>query len=146
MNEPCGMPFSDRTPLWRVLLFAAERVESRMESSLADAGLSLAKLGVLDHLVRAGAPLPLSKLAARLSCVKSNITQLVDRMEADGLVVRTDDPEDRRTVLATITNTGRARYDAGVRALVEQEQQFLSGIRKDEQEQLTGLLLRLGSH
>ena len=31
-----------------------------------------------------------------MTCVRSNITQLMDRLEADGLVRRIDDPSDRR--------------------------------------------------
>ena len=43
------------------------------------------KLAALHHLTQAGESLPLGQLAERLSCVKSNVTQLVDRLEADGL-------------------------------------------------------------
>ena len=57
------------------------------------------------------------QLAERLACVKSNVTQLVDRLEADGLVKRIDDPADRRAVRAEVTRLGRERHDAGWRVL-----------------------------
>ena len=41
-------------------------------------------------------------LAERLTCAKSNVTQLVDRLEADGLVRRKLDPSDRRSRLAIV--------------------------------------------
>jgi DNA-binding MarR family transcriptional regulator len=66
----------------------------------------MAKQSALTQLAMAGEPLTLSELAAKLSCVRSNITQLVDRLEADGLVRRVDDPADRRSVRAELTVLG----------------------------------------
>jgi DNA-binding MarR family transcriptional regulator len=129
-------------PLWGTLLQASQRVEGRLENSLAGLGLSLAKLGVLDHLVKAGGPIPLGRLAERLSCVKSNMTQLVDRLEADGLVTRVNDPEDRRSVLASITKEGLKRYENGGRALAAEERELLRNFAEGEQEKLAVLLGR----
>src|SRR5215467_1298585 len=89
------------------VLHASGVLESRVESKLSEAGLSLAKLAALHQLSRAGDSLPLGQLAERLSCVKSNVTQLVDRLEADGLVSRASDPSDGRSRLAVITDTGK---------------------------------------
>src|SRR5882672_3438529 len=89
------------------LLHAANTAQAHVESKLDVVGLSLAKLVALRALADAGESLPLGQLAERLSCVKSNITQLVDRLEADGLVARKPDPHDRRTRLAVMTAAGR---------------------------------------
>ena len=94
-----------------LLLDAARAIEARAEVVLAEEGLSLAKLGALRHLVLAAEPLTLSQLAERHCCGKSNVTQLVDRLEADGYVVRESDPDDRRTIRAAITPAGRAAYE-----------------------------------
>jgi len=95
------------------LLKAAHALEERLESSLAEVGLSSAKFGALNQLVQAREPLSLSELASRVACVRSNITQLVDRLETDGLVRRVSDPEDRRSVRAEVTQLGRDRHGAG---------------------------------
>src|SRR5215468_3269678 len=81
---PCRVMFS--------LLQAGQAVERKLEEALEEVGLSGAKFGVLTHLVHAGDPLSLSECAARMTCVRSNITQLMDRLEAEGLVRRVDDP------------------------------------------------------
>jgi DNA-binding MarR family transcriptional regulator len=96
------------------LVQAAHRVESRVEKVLAGVGLSNAKFEALSVLVSQDQPMSLSELAAKLVCVKSNVTQLVDRLEAEGLVARSKDPADRRAVRAQVTATGRKRYAAGV--------------------------------
>lgn len=104
-----------------LLLDAARAVEARAEGTLAEVGLSLAKLGALRHLVLTPEPLTLSQLAERHCCGKSNVTQLVDRLEADGFVVRVSDPEDRRTVRATVTPAGRSAYERASALLAEHE-------------------------
>ena len=104
-----------------LLLDAARAVEARAEGALAEVGLSLAKLGALRHLALAAEPLTLSQLAERHCCGKSNITQLVDRLETDGFVARVADPEDRRTTRATVTPTGRAAYERASALLAEHE-------------------------
>ena len=99
------------------LLGAAQAVEGRIESSLSPLGLSLAKLNVLGILVGSNSPLTLGELAEKLACVRSNVTQLVDRLETDGLVRREADPADRRSIRAVITDAGRDREKAGSVAL-----------------------------
>ena len=99
------------------IIHAAQRVEERLEVALVDVGLSCAKFGALNVLVDQGKPISLSELAAKLTCVRSNITQLVDRLEADGLVKRTDDPADRRSVCAEVSALGRKRHAAGAKAV-----------------------------
>ena len=64
------------------------------------------KLGALRHLALAESPLTLTQLAERHCCGRSNVTALIDRLEADGLVERTVDPSDRRNVRASLTAGG----------------------------------------
>lgn len=99
------------------LLGAAQAVEARIEASLSPLDLSLAKLNVLGILVGSSTPLTLGELAQQLACVRSNVTQLVDRLESDGLVRREPDPADRRSIRAVITDSGRERQHAGSLAL-----------------------------
>lgn len=132
-------------PLWVTLLHAAQRVEGRFECVLAEHGLSIPKLGVLKHLVTAGEPLPLSRLAERMSCVKSNITQLVDRLEADGLVERVSDPSDRRSVLAQITAQGRERFDVGASVIGSLEQELFGDIAPADRVRIEEALAKLSS-
>ncbi len=119
---------ADAGALFQRLIHLAAEVEARLEAAVAPTGLSLAKLGVLQHLVEAGEPLALGQLAERIACVKSNVTQLVDRLEADGLVRRETAPSDRRVVRAVITAAGQARFEEGVRARARAEQRLAARI------------------
>jgi MarR family transcriptional regulator for hemolysin len=110
------------------LLRSAERVERALERALEGIGLSPAKLAVLGGLTKAGGRLSLGELAQHRSCVKSNITKLVDRLEADGLVTRRDDPTDRRGVLAEITAEGRRLQEEGGRLIDGVEEALTRGL------------------
>jgi len=133
---------STRPGLFAVL-HASSVLESRAEAKLAEVGLSIAKLAALRQLADAGNSLPLGQLAERLSCVKSNVTQLVDRLEADGLVSRETDPGDRRSRIAVLTESGRKACARGTQMLQTAERELFSSLSRDESAQLHDLLSKL---
>ena len=122
------------------LLHAAHALEDRVEAALENAGLSTPKYSVLSALVAAGEPLSLSELASRLSCVRSNMTQLVDRLESEELVRRVDDPKDRRVVKASITDAGRERQEAGAERIEQLHQDFAASVKEEDRAALGRLL------
>ena len=126
------------------VLEAAREVEARLESALGGVGLSLAKFGVLARLMEAGEPLPLGSLAERCSCVRSNMTQLMDRLEAERLVERVQEPKDRRSVLAALTEAGRERYTEAARILETADQDLFASLGEVERTALKLLLQRFG--
>ncbi len=101
------------------LMQAAHAVEAQLEAALAEVDLSGPKFAALTHLVQAGEPVPLGELAAQCACVRSNITQLVDRLETDKLVRRVDDPADRRSLRAAVTALGRQRQAVGAKKVAQ---------------------------
>jgi DNA-binding MarR family transcriptional regulator len=123
---------------------AAHDLEGRLEEALGAIGLSLSKLNVLSRLVETEGALPLSQLADRCSCVRSNITQLVDRLEAERLVERLPDPADRRSIRAALTAAGRERHAEAVRIVGEAERRLFAGLDEQDRQALVGLLGRLG--
>lgn len=136
------MAASEPTGLFAVL-HASGVLETRVESKLSEAGLSLAKLAALRRLTDAGGSLPLGQLAERLSCVKSNVTQLVDRLEADGLVSRAADSTDRRSRLAVLTDAGRKACVRGSQIQQAAERELFGSLTRDESAQLHALLAKI---
>lgn len=132
-------PCSDPSPVTSAVLHAARVIDARLEFVLAPLRLSVAKVGVLRHLVDEGAPLALSVLADRNRCVRSNITQLADRLAADGLLRRMDDPNDRRAVLAEPTAAGILAYQQAVELLAAEEARLTSDLSPEVREQLLRL-------
>lgn len=132
-----------RTTVIPAVLHTAATVQAYLEARLVPVGLSLPKLVALTALREAGDSLTLSQLADRLSCVKSNITQLVDRLETDGFVRREADPGDRRSRVAGLTTAGRVACDLGRRMRAEAERELLAGFSADDAEQFTAFVERL---
>jgi DNA-binding MarR family transcriptional regulator len=126
-----------------LLLRTAGSVENYVDTKLSQIGLSLPKLAALDKLTKAGGSLPLGQLAERLACVKSNVTQLVDRLDADGLVTRESDPNDRRSRLAVLTDAGRRAYETGAETFRDAECHLFSSLTPDETARLADLFEKL---
>jgi DNA-binding MarR family transcriptional regulator len=122
------------------LIGTLQGVQAQLEAAVEPLGLSLAKFGMLARLVDAGEPLPLSTLAERSMCVRSNVTQLVDRLEAEGLVRRAPDPRDRRSIRAELTESGRTLHAEALKALAAAEERLYGGLTPEAREQLVELL------
>ncbi|MDJ0944880.1 MAG: MarR family transcriptional regulator [Kiloniellales bacterium] len=118
------------------LVNAGRAVERRLGEALARVGLSLAKFGALTHLIEAGEPLSLSDCARKMTCVRSNITQLMDRLEADGLVRRVEDPQDRRAVRAEVTQRGLQRQAAGAKEVAKVQAELARTLKGMDQRAL----------
>jgi DNA-binding MarR family transcriptional regulator len=90
-------------------VFRAQQIYlARIDAVLRPLDLTFARYEVLMLLLfsRTGA-LPLSKVGARLQVHPTSITNAVNRLEGDGLIIRVPHPTDRRTTLAEITPAGR---------------------------------------
>src|SRR2546426_11080820 len=95
----------DACRAWQLLVkfFFAQR--EHLPSSGAEFDLSPVQCHVL-HLIEPGRPLPMGRLADTLSCDASNVTGLVDRLEARGLVQRRPAAADRRVKVLHLTPAG----------------------------------------
>lgn len=101
---------TERNAAWRIFLTTHAVVVDLIEQELAQAGLPpLSWYEVL--LALSSAPeqrLRMHELAAAIVLDRSNMTRLVDRLEAKGLVCRKTCPTDRRGAFAALTEEGKA--------------------------------------
>lgn len=104
---------------------SSSRLLAALNDGLVSAhGLTLIAVLVLDLLARSVAgSARMRDLAEAFELAPSRVTQLIARLEDQGLVSRRQHPTDRRAVLACITGAGRARlapavatYARGIRA------------------------------
>ncbi|MER6009520.1 MarR family winged helix-turn-helix transcriptional regulator [Streptomyces bluensis] len=112
-----------------------EYEEAAAEHALTGAQARLLSLLSLE-------PLPMRRLAQKLRCEPSNVTGIVDRLEARGLVERRPDPKDRRVKLAAATEEGR-RLARGLRESLDFAREPLAGLSREERESLRDLLRRM---
>jgi len=88
-------------------------------------------------------PLSMKELADRLICDASNVTGIVDRLEARGLVERQADPGDRRVKRLVLTGTGRELWQAHHDRVFGCEVPVMSVLTPDDRRSLHGLLTRM---
>ena len=128
-------PEADLRAMIGVLLGRQRR---RFLIAAGELDLHPAQAGALMHLA---APLPMTEIAARLACDNSNVTGLIDRLEARGLVVRRPSPEDRRVRLVELTEVG-GRLRAEMLGRLGRSPLALERLSPDERVQLRDLLRR----
>ena len=132
-----------KDPIFFMLLEAGRTQFGRLEDALKAVGLSAAKYYVLSQLAEAREPVALRQLAQEQECVPSNMTTLVDRLEADGLVRRVDDPTDRRSKRAELTDLGREKAAEGAEAVAAVEAAFVESLGPTERLALEKVLSAL---
>lgn len=92
------------------IMRAQQIVSAKVEEALRPFELTFARYEALMLLLfsKEGA-LPLRVIGSRLQVHPTSVTNVIDRLEAQGLVRRLPHPEDRRATLAELTPQGRDR-------------------------------------
>jgi DNA-binding MarR family transcriptional regulator len=123
----------------------ARHLDRARRSAFAAHKLESWQFDVLSALRRQGPPYQLSPGALlRATLVTSGtMTNRIDRLAEAGLVRRQPDPRDRRGVLVTLTDLGRAKADDALADLLRRERELLASLGPDDQETLAGLLRTL---
>jgi DNA-binding MarR family transcriptional regulator len=126
------------------LRLAAKQIHDASERFAERHGLSDSRARVLTRLRHsAERRLPLGALAEGLSVAPRTMTDIVDVLERDGLVLRVPDPADRRSVLAEITAAGLDKVDAMWRDATAQQAAVAKGFTSAQLVQLRHLCLLL---
>ena len=113
---------------------------SAVDGVLRPHGLTFARYEALVLLTfaRTGR-LPMRVMGERLQLHPTSVTNIVDRLQADGLVRRTPHPTDRRATLVEITDAGSALREQATTSVTAID--FgLGGLTVEQQTQLTTLL------
>ena len=120
----------------------ARHLDLARRQAFAERNVEPWEFDVLSALRRAGAPYQLSpgQLVRETMVTSGTMTNRIDRLVDRGLVLRLPDPADRRGVIVSLTPEGRARVDAALAQLLDQEERLLAGLTARDQTTLADLL------
>ncbi len=132
LQLPPDVPYEQRffmliTRICRQLVLHAEQIK-------ADDTLSPPQLWFLKRLYDAGAPQPISFFADGVYSNRSNASQMIDRLEAEGLVYRIQNPRDRRSVLVELTDAGVERMRHAEDSHMQLARELLAPLTDEERE------------
>ncbi len=105
-------------------------------------GLAMAQIPVLQAL-KSGASLTQTDLARMAQIEQPTMAQLLARMERDGLIRRSPNPDDKRSSLISLTPLAISKIPAAKAVLAEGNREALKGFSDDEIATLGSLLLRM---
>jgi DNA-binding MarR family transcriptional regulator len=103
----CHVPPSPAEEAWALVWRIFSEDKPRRMALISELGLSFQQSMALTRL-EPDEPLPMSSLATALQCDNSNVTGIVDRMEAAGLVERRSFEGDRRVKAVALTPLGES--------------------------------------
>ena len=116
------------------------QMRPRMLGVAAEVGLTPPQMFALRAL-DPDQPMPMRELAAQLHCDSSNVTGLVDGLEAQGLVQRRSADRDRRVRMLVVTERG-AQVRRRIDEVVEEVPPALASLSADDQRVLRDILRR----
>ncbi|WP_206426136.1 MarR family winged helix-turn-helix transcriptional regulator [Nakamurella antarctica] len=118
-------------------------LQAAVDESLRPHGLTFARYEALVMLSFSSRDsLPMRIMGERLQLHPTSITNIVDRLEADGLAQRLPHPTDRRTTLVALTPSGRARLTAATSSVLLTDFGFV-GLDNGELQLLSVLMTKL---
>lgn len=128
--------------LGTLLARATRRLIEEEQPLLAAHDLSMWGYIVLSRLAAAPAESQLS-LARQIGYDKSRLIGLLDELEAEGLLTREPDPNDRRAKVIDLTPAGRSRFEGARRDIRKMERRLLRGVPAADADRLRQLLALL---
>ncbi len=141
------LPELDTTPMETIgrILRAQYLLSTAMRRTFRTFDLDPRAFDVLATLRRSGPPYRLTptQLYRELVLTSGGITHRMDALERAGLIERKPDPQDRRSMLAGLTDQGCLVAEQALKAHLELEAGFVSHLSKVEQAQLALLMKKL---
>ena len=133
-GDPFDASFERRffTLLTRIYRLLHQHADHNMPAQ----ALSPPQLWFLRRLHHAGAPQPISFFADGVLSNRSNATQMIDRLQGEGLVSRVRNPDDRRSVLVELTDAGSQRLHEGQACLESMAKDLLEPLTLAERENI----------
>lgn len=130
--------------LWLRLLACTNLVEAPLRRRLREQfSGSLARFDLMAQLERQSDGMKMRELSRRLMVTGGNVTGLTDRLVAEGLVERHEDPSDRRACTVQLTVDGRRQFRTMARAHEAWVTELFGGLSAAQHKQLFELLGKL---
>jgi DNA-binding MarR family transcriptional regulator len=127
--------------LWLRLLACTNRVEAPLRTRLrTQFDVSLPRFDLMAQLDRHPQGLKMRELSRRLMVTGGNVTGLTDKLVAEGLVERGEDPADRRAYTVRLTPEGQRQFRTMARAHEAWVAELFQGLSARQQAQLFELL------
>jgi len=129
--------------LWLRLLTCTTLIENEIRRRLRrDFDVTLPRFDLMAQLEKAPAGMTLGEVSRRMMVSNGNVTGLVERLAAQGLLERAPDPSDRRATLIRLTPEGRRNFARMARAHEGWVAELFAGLTAAQGETLMDLLAR----
>lgn len=124
------------------LLRCSSLLQQRIEQALRPLDLSFGDFDVINTVRREGGRRGLhpTTLTAQALITTGAMTTRLNRLERNGLITRSPDPEDGRAVLVRLTRLGRSRAEKALAAVLAVDRDFLAPLAEHHREEVAAAL------
>ncbi len=127
--------------LWLRMFTCKMLIEGEVRRRLREEfGVTLPRFDLMAQLDRAPAGMTLGQLSQRMMVSNGNVTGLVERLVAQGLVDRRSSPNDRRSQIVSLTAEGRRIFRAMARANADWVGEIFADLSPTDVDTLMSLL------
>jgi DNA-binding MarR family transcriptional regulator len=139
-TRPASAPHL-RLRLWVRLLRAVRPIEAELRRRLGrEFGVTLPKFDVMAALARRESGMTMTEVSRQLMVSNGNVTGIVDRLVAEGLVARIANEEDRRATFVRLTRKGLKLFEAMAAAHERWVDEILGAFSDERSEAMVALL------
>ncbi len=133
--------------LWLRMLACTNLIEAQIRSRLRiNFQTTLPRFDLMAQLERNPDGLKMGELSKRMMVTGGNVTGITDQLVAEGLVVREDNPKDRRAYIVKLTKEGRRIFKQMAEAHEGWILDLFEGLGDKEKGQFYALLAQLKQH
>jgi DNA-binding MarR family transcriptional regulator len=104
-----------------------------------ESGLSMSQISALFHLQRMGST-GVTDLGDHLGVTSAAVSQMLERLVQQGLILRSENPSDRRVKQIVLTEKGLQIFQESIRARQGWLDDLVEILSADEKEQITAAL------
>jgi len=130
--------------LWLRMMACTNLIEGEVRSRLRQQfDITLPRFDLMAQLERVPDGLKMGELSKRMMVTGGNVTGITDQLVAEGLVVREDNPADRRAYIVKLTPEGRRAFKKMADAHRQWIAELFGGISEEQRSELHALLAAL---
>ena len=133
--------------LWLRMLACTNLIEAQIRTRLrSHFGITLPRFDLMSQLERSPEGLKMGELSKRMMVTGGNVTGITDQLVAEGLVVREDNPRDRRAYIVKLTPDGRKTFKRMAESHEKWIVELLGGMGEKDRQHFYNLLATLKVH
>lgn len=126
-----------------LIIMASKQLKNRLDKALKKFDITAAQFSVINQIDLSEKPITSAEIAERLGSDRPTISGIINRLEKKGIVIKFDNPEDKRSSYLQIDKKSNKLVNSIKTISDELTADLFSIYSKEEANQLVGMISKL---